>query len=144
MAMDERIVLSSTLALSFLFVLIGPAMAGEVLRAYPPVVTITSSGENRMMMRLEFSGFHVNSVEEGGDTFQMLRIPGCGLLTEEGRPALPIYGTWVKIPGGKMVERASVIECTNITYRGYKVYPAQPPAIDQPEPTISCAPIRHR
>lgn len=94
-----------------------------------PKLTVISSDEEGMTLKVEFPDFKSSKVEVGGLVFDVLEIPGCGKISEIGKPALPRYGAMVSVPLD-VVPYVCDIETEKTTHEDYLVYPAQEPAPD--------------
>jgi uncharacterized repeat protein (TIGR01451 family) len=67
-----------------------------------------------------------------GNKFQALTLAGYDYTGEVGKPQMPVIRETVAIPDGASV-KATVVDASSSTLKGYKVYPVQQPELDSDE-----------
>ena len=94
---------------------------GEPVRAY--MKDETSMG---VTVRLDFPGVFVHEKKVDGVTYQRLSIPGRAVLTDVGKPELPIAGELIEVPFDVSLV-PEIVAAESVVLKGwYHVYPAQP------------------
>jgi hypothetical protein len=71
----------------------------------------------------------VTDREEGGETYQQLRMESAGRTADIGSPEIPYVGRWVGVPHGAEVS-ARVVALDSMDLYGYQIWPAQEPLPD--------------
>jgi hypothetical protein len=93
-------------------------------RPGPARIELLSSDLSGCAVEVALSGMWVETLEEGGETYQRLRVPSAGLTADIGYPEMPYVGRWIGIPQGAEV-RASLTLLDSIDLHGYQIWPAQ-------------------
>ena len=90
-----------------------------------------ASGPNESVFHVQTHGLFVEAVEEPGQTFRRLHVPGMrSLLGGIGRPALPSVPLLLRLPTDAESIRIQDVEVLqSASYSGYHVYPAQSPLV---------------
>jgi len=91
------------------------------------------STDRELALSLKVDGFVQEIKIEKPGRFQSIAIPGAGFLEEIGKPNLPVIRRLVAVPKGATVK----VEIGDTSYairRGYKIYPAQEPVVEQGGP----------
>jgi hypothetical protein len=94
-----------------------------------PHVTVLSSDESGLTLKVDFPGFQSSQVQVDGTVFDVLEVLGCGKTAEVGKSAIPTYGFMVAVPPDAMLE-VFVTDEQKSTLENFLVYPAQEPAPD--------------
>ena len=128
------------LSLIFCFILLTAAVSGSnwiPLNNAPegtlPEVQVLKSDEAGTILELEFAGFYVDEIQQSGETYQLIRMPGCLNGLEVGAPDLPRYLTKVGISDRKGVI-VKEIHRETVTLEGYRPFPVQVPLKDNGKP----------
>ena len=96
---------------------------------YNPEISVLSSGTDGVSFELSIPGMWVMDREEGGETYQRLRLPSGGRTADLGLPELPYVGRFIGVPHGASVT-AQITVLDSITLSGSLVWPAQEPVPD--------------
>ena len=96
---------------------------------------VLSSNARSTEVELTVSGLYVEDAVEAGQVYQRLElgIRAGGSTREEGAPAVPVVGRFLRVPDDRAV-KVEVVERDEVVLTGYRVHPAQPP---QPEDRTS-------
>ncbi|MBU7046714.1 MAG: VWA domain-containing protein [Theionarchaea archaeon] len=97
-----------------------------------PEIEILEHKKSGTILEVNIHGMYEEEIEVHGQKFHFLTIPGCGWTYEIGKPQMPVIRDTIGIPHFAKV-RASVLESSYSTYKGYNVYPFQPPETDSGE-----------
>ncbi|HER44256.1 MAG TPA: T9SS type A sorting domain-containing protein [Candidatus Eisenbacteria bacterium] len=89
-----------------------------------PKATVLRSSDTETVIRFDIRGFWLEEVTEDGIVYQRLSMPGYATTLDVGKPELPVISELVAIPARAGV-RAQIIEQSEITFEGYRVYPFQ-------------------
>jgi hypothetical protein len=89
-------------------------------------VAVLESDANHTVIDLSFPGFLAEEQKIRGTTYHRISVPGCGALTEEGKPQLPVLARLVAIPDDRDVT-LRVIEAGLTELAGFNIVPAQKP-----------------
>jgi hypothetical protein len=127
---------SLSAVMSAILVLAGTALPREVWYPFhegdgpgPARIELLSSDLSGCAVEVVLRGMWVEILEEGGLTYQRLRVPSAGLTADIGFPELPYVGRWIGIPHDAEV-RASLTLLDSIDLHGYQIWPAQEPVPD--------------
>jgi hypothetical protein len=123
-------------AMSAVLVVVATPRPGEVWYPFhgggepgPARVDLLSANLSGCTVEVALPGIWVETVAEGTETYQRLRIASTGLTADIGYPELPYVGRWVGVPHGAEV-RASITVLDSIDLQGYQIWPAQEPLPD--------------
>ncbi len=92
-------------------------------------VKVLESNDARTVVEITTPGMWVENKKADGKVYQVLTLPGAGILTEVGKPQLPVVYRIVAIPPDKNVV-VKLLDEEHILLSGYCIYPAQPPLPD--------------
>lgn len=88
----------------------------------PPAVTIEESTQNQIRFVVAFHGFYSTEIQENGQIFQRISMPGCGFFGEIGQAELPILKKMVAVPESAMAHVSFNIKQSE-TLSNYNIYP---------------------
>lgn len=91
--------------------------------------TIASTAK-QFSFAVKVDGFVQDIKQEESITYQRVKIPNAGVMSEVGKPNLPVIRRLVAVPAGKKVV-VSVVSSKQVTRRGYNIYPVQEPVVEQ-------------
>lgn len=106
--------------------LIDDAEPGE-----PPRVYMKDETTMGTTVRIDIPGVFIYTEEVDGEIFHRLSVPSRAVLTDIGKPELPLAGEIIEVPF-EVDFRPELLKSETVTLERYKVYPAQPPLIDPP------------
>ena len=90
---------------------------------------LISTGKE-LVLKFQVNGFNQEIKREKMNVYQKITIPEAGVMTEIGKPNLPVIRELVAVPKKKTV-RISITDTSNVIKSDYNVYPVQPPVIEQ-------------
>jgi len=127
----RRLVVSASLLALLLFISSGPALAaGEWISthgstsAQKPTAEVLSSTPNETVVKFTIDGFWSQEIVVEGVAYQSLRFPGYATTLDVGKAQLPVISELIGVPGDASV-KVSVVDYTEVTLTGYRVYPFQ-------------------
>jgi hypothetical protein len=98
-----------------------PKITGE---KQSPIRTVDEENKNSITVHYDFPGYSLTDVKRNGVDYKLVKIPGFGLTTDVGSPALPVRSDKVAIPAGSegsvTIVKVKFIELDNII-----IYPVQ-------------------
>jgi hypothetical protein len=94
-----------------------------------PSVTVLGSNETETIIQFNTPGFWSESVIEGDEEFQLLKIPGYASTQDIGKAMMPTASELVAIPGSASV-RVEILDFEEVSLPGYRVYPYQTPLLE--------------
>jgi hypothetical protein len=110
---------------------------GEIYEDSSPQIEITEE-ENQIVVNFSFPGFDLTDVEKEVDNtlmdFKEVGISGAGFLSESGKPLLPSFGRFIKIPLSFNYE-LDVEYGKRHDFSDILITPAQEDTTDSPEST---------
>jgi hypothetical protein len=92
-------------------------------------VYVLSSDSRGTIISISNVEVEEEDITVNGEMFQILTIPGYDYTYEVGEPQMPVIRETIGIPDGASVQ-ATIIDASYSTYKGYNVYPVQPPEAD--------------
>ncbi|MBI9037280.1 MAG: T9SS type A sorting domain-containing protein [Bacteroidales bacterium] len=88
-----------------------------------PIITLIQSDNQQVEFTIEVCGMFKTDINEEGESFQRIEIPGAGKTDETGEPELPYIRQLIAIP-----ECDNVVLSVNITgqtdFNNFNIYPA--------------------
>jgi hypothetical protein len=97
-----------------------PVATAQALPEHP--LRVLSSDEQDIVLELTVADFQVETVEDEGQTFHRLIIPGMAQTDTPGAPQVPTRGALLGLPGLTDVS-VQVLEASYETLRGYRLPP---------------------
>ena len=97
-------------------------------------VGVLSSDSRGTIISISDVELEEEEITVNGELFQILTIPGYDYTYEVGKPQMPVIRETVGVPDGASVQ-AKILDASYSTYKGYNVYPMQPPEVDRVEGT---------
>lgn len=101
--------------------LVAGAKEGE-----PPRVWMKDETTSGATVRIDIPGVFVTKEVVDGVAYQRFAVPGRGVLTDIGKPELPLAGEYIEVPF-EVNFTPTVVQSAKVQLDGYHVYPAQPP-----------------
>jgi len=93
-----------------------------------PLIRMKASDNNGLLVDFEIPGMITTKVIENGTHYQKIEIPNEGLMSEVGKPQLPVIRRYLEVPND--VHLSVNIEHSEFTdLSGYEIYPAQEPIV---------------
>jgi tetratricopeptide (TPR) repeat protein len=89
----------------------------------PVSIEVTTSTAQQVSFNVEVPGMFSQTIQQLGETYQRLQIPGADVSKEQGEPELPYIAKYVAIPECTDVQ-LSVNATGTTTFNNYTVYPA--------------------
>src|SRR5688500_4045067 len=87
------------------------------------LLTILASNEQSILVELQVDRYEIESVAQGGETYQRLHIAQMQLTSTPGAPQVPTLGALLGLPTTAGV-RLEIVEAAYETLTGYRLYPA--------------------
>ena len=102
-----------------------------------PVVTVTHSDDEGLLLSIEFAAVQLEEVVVGLDSYTLVSLPGCGVTPEVGAPLLPVLREHVQLPQGAEISlRILDISAEELSLDQLGIaddlMPAQPPIPKEP------------
>lgn len=98
------------------------------------MVSYNFNSSNQLNVSISLSGVEVERVKNGGDEYLKISIPKAGVLTEVGKPELPIFTSFLALPPHKEIHIDIEGVDTQELMGTYMIYPHQNPPIRSPNP----------
>jgi hypothetical protein len=92
-------------------------------------VDVLSSDSGGTILDIDVQSIQEEEITVNNEVFQILTISGNDYTYEVGKPQMPVIRETISIPDGASVQ-ATIIDASYSTYKGYNVYPVQPPEVD--------------
>ncbi len=97
----------------------------------PPKVWMKDETTTGTTVRIDIPGVFVYQEIVDGVAYQRFAVPGRALLTDIGKPELPVTGEYIEVPFDVNFT-PSVVQSTSVSLDGYNVFPVQPPKVEFP------------
>ena len=111
-----------------------PAIPGDGPMNNPieedPVISVLKSDETGVILEIELPYVEVKEIEENGEIFQLLTIPGYGSTFEVGLPEIPVIRETIALPNDVSSFSIHVLDSSYTVSTGFNVYPVQTPELD--------------
>ena len=92
-------------------------------------VDVLSSDSTGTIIDIDVKSIQEEEITVNNEVFQILSISGYDYTYEVGKPQMPVIRETIGIPDGASVQ-ATIIDASYASYKGYNVYPFQPPEFD--------------
>ncbi|MBN1187713.1 MAG: hypothetical protein JXB49_35895 [Bacteroidales bacterium] len=94
-----------------------------------PVRKVAQQGEKDVLVEYSFEGATRAIKEVNEVQYDFLHVEGFGLLSQVGKPALPMHNDMIALPIGSEA-KIEILETEYMDYEGFYIHPALKPAYD--------------
>ena len=98
--------------------------ANSLSKRQAPEFSVSVSNSNETKLLVKLPDIEIEEVDEGDQSFQVIRIPGAGCPMGVGEPELPVIARLVAIPPGASVN-VNVGQCDYSVMSNIRVMPSQ-------------------